>query len=212
MKYNNSLPLTFIHIPKTGGTSVREVFNKWFGLNNIIHCYNKTQIKNLQEKNKDKGDIVLYGHFNKASPCIKDTKQIMTIMRDPLKCAISEYFHRKRTNRLQENRNTLIKQLTNKFNTLAERSSINITEQNYKQIIDTKFLAIGTCEKMHCTLNTFADVLNKPKLDIDNIPQLNIAPSYDDEINTITDEHVHIFNKNNKLEILIFNYVHNNQN
>jgi hypothetical protein len=209
MKYDNMLPLTFIHIPKTGGTSVREVFNKWFGPENIIHCYDKTKILTLQEKYKNKNDIVLYGHFNKAAPCVKDAKQLMTIMRDPFKCAVSEYFHRKRTGRLQETRNTLVKQLTNKFNTLADRTSLNITKENYKKIIDTKFLAIGTCEKMHYTLNTFAKVLNKPYIKEEDIPLLNIAPSYDDEVNSVTDEHIHIFNKNNELEILIYNYVLN---
>ena len=204
MKYNNNKPLVFVHIPKTGGTSVRTIFEKWFGCEKIIHCYEKNNITTLQEQYLKTQNTVLYGHFNKVNPCKSKFKQILTILREPLDCAISEYYHRKRTNRLLENRDTLIKHISfTKHNTLTDRVSFDININNYKSVLDKNFLAIGITEKMHTTLNLFADILKKPRLLSNEIPLLNVAPSYDDELHTLTDTHREIFYKNYNLEKLI---------
>ena len=210
MKYNSKLPITFIHIPKTGGTSVRAVFENWFGADHIIHCYNKDDIIQRQTQNINKSGVVLYGHFNRATPCIEQASQLITIMRNPLDCAISEYFHRKRTNRLIDGRDTLIKHLAfKKHNTLTDRVSFDINNKNYKKIIDTKFLSIGVAEKMHNTLENIANILNKPSVAAGSIPQLNVAPGYDDEINTLTDSHRKMHQDIYNLEYLIYEYVYN---
>lgn len=210
MKYNKKDPLTFIHIPKTGGTSVRNIFEQWFGNENIVHCYSKETITNIQKQFLNKSNIVLYGHFNRANPCIPELKQLITILREPLECSISEYFHRKRTNRLIEGRDTLVKHICfTKHNTLTDRVSFNININNYKDVLNNKFLAIGVKEKMHKTLNLFADVLKKPCIPLQDIPQLNVAPGYDEELVTLTDTHKEIFYKNYKIEKLIYDYIYN---
>jgi len=208
MKYNINLPLAFIHIPKTGGTSVRSIFENWYGTEHIIHCYDKNNMLRLQQECISKPNTVLYGHFNRVNPCIAELTQLITIIRKPIDSAISEYFHRKRTNRLINERNTLIKHIEfKKHNTLADRVSFEINTSNYKQIISDKFLYIGITENMYKTINNIANILNKPLLTQQGIPQLNIAPGYDDEIHTLTQKHIDNFNNVYKLDNLIYDYI-----
>ena len=70
-------------------------------------------------------------------------------------------------------------------------------------------MAIGVKEKMHRTLNLFADVLKKPCLSFEDIPLLNVAPGYDDELSNLTNTHKETFYKNYKLDKAVYEHVYN---
>lgn len=109
LQYDNTQLLTFLHIPKTAGTSIRDLFVQWYGNDNIIQCYNKEIIRIQQYKayRAKQPNTVLYGHFSNQSRCILEISQIVTILRDPFNRAVSEYFHRKRKKTLKDGVNSL---------------------------------------------------------------------------------------------------------
>jgi hypothetical protein len=66
-EYNPKEPLIAIHIPKTGGTGVRELFSEWFGSGLITHYKGKHGLPDRHDLCSMKNDnlpIALYGHFN----------------------------------------------------------------------------------------------------------------------------------------------------
>jgi hypothetical protein len=63
-------PLIFIHIPKTAGTSVKQIFRKWYGQGLHMHYYNEQAgglpVKHdLQAFHSIERPVVIYGHFNR---------------------------------------------------------------------------------------------------------------------------------------------------
>jgi len=204
--YNSLTPLIFLHIPKTAGTSIRDIFIEWYGNDNIIQCYNKDTIKVQQYKalRALKPNTVLYGHFSNASRCIPEIQQIVTILRNPFSRAVSEYFHRKRHKTIKDNNDTLTKYILNtKHSTLIDRVSFKIDSTNYKEIINKKFLYIGLTEYIEDSLLQLSKILDK-QYTLNSLPKLNVAPSYDEEIPSFLEEQ---FNEKYRLEVDIYNYV-----
>jgi hypothetical protein len=103
-KYDRNLPLIYSHIPKTGGISVRRIFNKWFGANVLLHYRNggvdlppHHDLVNPPDHGKP---ILIYGHFNRDRGFGIDTyypevTQCVTILREPWERVISAYFFKK---------------------------------------------------------------------------------------------------------------------
>lgn len=205
-EYNPLLPLIFLHIPKTAGTSLRDVFIKWYDCENIIQCYNKDTMRVQQYKalKAGKPNTILYGHFSNASRCIPEIQQIVTILRNPFSRAVSEYFHRKRHKTLKDGNDTLTKYILNtKHSTLIDRVSFKIDNTNYKEMVDSKFLYIGITEKIEESILELAQVLGK-QYKQNSLPKLNVAPGYDEDIPTTLE---HQFNEIYQLEVDIYNYV-----
>jgi hypothetical protein len=71
--YTRSEPLIFIHTPKSGGTTTKEAFSRWFKGAFYQHYFNEVdgsmpeKIGSLSALNGKK-PLVIYGHFNKLKP------------------------------------------------------------------------------------------------------------------------------------------------
>jgi hypothetical protein len=175
-KYNPSQPLIAIHIPKTGGVSVKEVFKNWFGSDLYFNYYNEIlgEMPKRLDLNKmaceSSSPICIYGHFNKKRGFgIKDyypaVDQFVTIMRDPFELAVSTFFflqkvagNWKDNSRLPEG--DLKQYLFNDYvpNTL-NHFPFDVTIDNYKDGIEKHFICMGITEDMEASISRLADKL-----------------------------------------------------
>jgi hypothetical protein len=112
--YDCNIPLIAIHIPKTAGSSVKEIFRAWFGDRLLFHYFNKRSSEmppkyDLVAMHTKEQPIVIYGHFNRTrnfgiEHYYPKAEQFITILRDPFERVVSGYFY------MRENRKDWIDQ------------------------------------------------------------------------------------------------------
>jgi len=96
LNYKFSKTLISIHIPKTGGTSFKDVLYTWFGKNLFFHYYNERE-GIMPVKYELLPGICIHGHFNRkrnfgVQDYYPEATQFITILRDRLCMQI--YFKR----------------------------------------------------------------------------------------------------------------------
>lgn len=167
-EYDPNFPLIAIHVPKTGGTSIRQLYKEWFGDGFLTHYKkggNLPQKHNLLARKAEMTPIVVYGHFNKLKQFgiehyYPEVKQFVTILRDPFERAVSRYFHFKKLSKQQDDlKNTLLHQIP-EWSMLCHFPQ-DITMDNYKNIIETHFIEIGVTEHMEESIQRISAKLNK---------------------------------------------------
>jgi len=84
-----SKPLLSIHIPKTGGTTLREILLKRFTTNLYLDYGYDTNIKNPQSKIEA---IHTHNPYEVYENILQNPK-VLTILREPLERAISHYYY-----------------------------------------------------------------------------------------------------------------------
>ncbi len=157
-----------MHIPKTGGSSIKELYKEWFETGFLAH-YRKDgtlpRKHNLTSKHSNKTPVVVYGHFNKLREFgiehyYPEAKQFVTILRDPFERAVSRYFFFKKTSKQQDElRNVLLHQIP-EWSMLCHFPR-DITMDNYKKIIETYFIEIGVMEHMEESIQRISEKLNR---------------------------------------------------
>jgi len=83
----------FDHLPKTGGSAMRVVFEQIFGVTNVSPAVSGRSEHWAKERFSSYRMIV--GHFHSPVPVefVKDGRARMTVLRDPIDRAVSEYFY-----------------------------------------------------------------------------------------------------------------------
>jgi hypothetical protein len=84
----------FDHLPKTGGSALRLVFEEIFGAENVSPHLNIGKTEQWAEKNRSSYRMIV-GHFHSPIPRMGLSQQRvrMTMLRDPIDRALSEYFY-----------------------------------------------------------------------------------------------------------------------
>ncbi len=88
--------IIFLHIPKTAGTSLREVFVKNYNASEVALCYEKGEIGRQLEKALGEKKQMIFGHIdfqqlkNAGSP---EGYHLLSFFRHPLPRTISHYLH-----------------------------------------------------------------------------------------------------------------------
>lgn len=90
----NQRKLFFFHIPKTAGTSFRELLQSQYSQKDVAHCYaNKERDKELREAIASSKSLIS-GHLDfSAYPLVHDNYKTVCFFRDPIDRCISHYLH-----------------------------------------------------------------------------------------------------------------------
>jgi hypothetical protein len=207
-------PFIFHHIPKAGGTSIRTALSNWFTVlddyrpyctidsNEFIHYRN-----NFYDISKYNDKYLIAGHYEydgihvfQRYPAMSKGSElkVFTFLRDPLTLAISLYYHGKNVVGYDDDY-TLDKHLSTVYNFTS--SVLGVDKSNYKSILN-HYLFIGIVETSQMSLDILADILKKPHL---QLPQLN-ASEKDSQFYMLKQKTIDLFNKNNQLDIAIYEY------
>jgi hypothetical protein len=217
-KYDPTKPIISIHIPKTAGTTFKDVVLPNWNLQVLKHYdlhgtkkFHKMPYIDLQElKNADSRSILIHGHFfpgrNGIAEYYPNIDQFISILRDPLDMFVSLYYY---CFRLE----CAVPECT--LDQWIESNTIHylnyfyhkpMTLDNYQDIIENDFVEIGVSEKMEQTIQRFSSALNMP-FDVEWLnTKLNVG-CYDKKL--LTEEQIARFKDKHKLEYAIYNYVLN---
>jgi Sulfotransferase family len=214
--YDPKKPLISIHIPKCAGQSFTRVLRAWFGPNFYTH-YSRTR-HDLPPKHVLKPGMCIHGHFNKrkalgVTDYYPTVDQFITIVRDPLEIAISNYFFWKTKARAKQLELGIIEEggrddyrNIDDFFRQRRRSHIwkfmpwELTPDNYREILESRFIWIGLVEKLQESVDRLAESLGFDKA---IMPHVNPSPR-DEELSPALREE---FIANNRLEFEIHRYV-----
>lgn len=167
-------PLIFIHVPKTAGTSVRTVFQKWFPDQLKLHYYNepKGEMPRRLDLDAPGAAPVIYGHFNRLrgfgiSDYYPSVRQFLTILRDPFDMHISRYFFSQR--RAEDWKHgsdigdaSLSRHLETGHLNMLEHFPRPVTAENYREQFEEFFIGVGCYETLDSCLQRFEKLLGRP--------------------------------------------------
>jgi hypothetical protein len=214
--YDPNKPIISLHIPKCAGQSFRRALVHWFGGNLFVHYFQQRSAP--PEILELKPGICIHGHFNREKNLGADTyyptvDQFITILRNPLDVAVSNYFFWKKKARARQLAiGSLIQGGEHDYTDIDDffkkrpRSHIlnfmpqELTRANYKKILSTRFVWIGLVERLQEDMIVLAERLGFSPYTIDRI---NVSERDEELIPRTRDE----FIKNNPLEFEIYHYI-----
>lgn len=187
--YDPSLPLYSIHIPKCGGTSFRTALEGWFGDRFFIHYFQ--QADRPPERIDALPGSCVHGHFNRTKGLglldyYPDARQAITVLRDPLEAAVSNYHFWKNTARERQLRLGVIEEgseddyrdLDDFFRKrplshIPNYLPAEVTGENVREIMERYFIFVGLLEEARSSLALLARIIGRkpPQLE-----QKNVSP------------------------------------
>ena len=215
--YDHSLPLIVIHVPKTGGTSVKTFFTEWFGED--LHCHYFDHQRGLMPRKVDlhamnqiAGPPVVYGHFNRdrgfgVEDYYPDAKQFIAFLRDPFEQIVSGYFHVRRAGRAPACQSQFLQGGLRDFVMGTNASALSffprqVSMENYKDIIEEFFIEIGVTEYFEESMMRIARKIGQPYRP-ENVKRLNVSP----RDQRVPDELREEFMEKRPLDYAVYHYV-----
>lgn len=217
-EYNPNLPLISVHIPKSGGTSLRSVLNFWFKLRKYSHYYN--QVKGEMPRKRKltrvfsssfKKNVCIHGHFNHnwgfgIEDYYPEVEQFIAFIRDPVDMHISHFHYQ--LGRIKNGKKYIrgklvdgildIDEFFEKENSkLLKPFPWEINENNIPDLISKHFVHIGVMEHFQDSLDLLAEKLDKRKM---TIPHKNSSPRMQKPSESVLRK----FRKNSSLEYLFY--------
>ncbi len=216
-EYDESSPLILIHIPKTAGVSVKEVYKEWFGERLLLHYFDRKTNSLPQKYDIDflqtrESPVFIYGHFNKArnfgiEQYYPTIDQFITILRDPFEMAVSGFFYVRKTNEnwrkyLNLPKGELKEHLEKMHSGLLNFFPQEVTGDNYKEMIEEKFVEIGVTEHLDKSMIRIAKKLNQQYIP-GSLAKLNVSQRDQDVPYNLKEA----FIGRHQLEYEIYNFV-----
>lgn len=186
--YDPSQPLIFIHVPKTAGASVKAVVDSWFPGRMHQHYFNEQQGGLPERLDLDApayaaAPPLIYGHFNRnrkfgVEDYYPQVRQFATILRDPFDMHLSRYFFTRKVSGTWKTGSDigdvdLLDHIETGHLNMLEHFPRPVTADNYRDIIDEFFVALGTFETLEQSLRKMANIFGKPTAAIDALPHRN---------------------------------------
>ncbi len=217
--YDPNKPLISIHIPKTGGVSLRSILKLWFDQKLLFHYFNEER-RQMPVRHLFAPGICIHGHFNSkrqfgVEQYYPEAKQFITFLRDPFEILVSRYFFVKQQQKHNKAyRDGLKLTLPDNVNQYLENEIVNkdyhpnildffpqqLTLDNFKNRINKQFIYIGVMEDFPGSINKLADSIgfSRPV-----IPKENISERLEQVDYSLKD----LFEKKHPLENEIYQYV-----
>ncbi len=217
--YDPKKTLISIHIPKCAGLSFRSILEKWFG--EKIHKHYFDDNDDRPPKQELGPGLCIHGHFNKNRQMgVEDyypgVDQFITVFREPLDAAKSLYFYWRKSNRARQIKTGFLKEgsemdspnideffRTRPHSHILLHMPCEITMDNYKEIIESKFVWIGLVERLQEDVDRLANILGFDPLPL---PKINISERNEE----LSQHYVDKFMEENQLEFEIYHYLKNN--
>lgn len=216
--YDPHLPLFVMHLPKTAGMSVREVFADWFRDGLLLHYFEegtgRMPVKyDLAALHSNERPVAVYGHFNKTRGFgiphyYPDARQFITILRDPFERTVSSYFFLRKhgpgwKDQARIPKDDLRTHLLNSPGRMVNHFPCDITLDNYRDVIESMFIEVGIIERLDDSMARIASRLGKTYRP-ESMRRLNTT---DRDQRLVTEDMRQEFVENNPLEYAIYNYV-----
>lgn len=185
-------PLIFIHIPKTAGSAVRKVVERWFPDRFVQHYYNEASgempdLLPLKSAKFLNTPPIIYGHFNKhrgfgVEDYYPEVSQFVTILRDPFEVAISHYFYTRKASKNWRDKSRVPTDSLEKHIRFSELNILNhfpreVTIHNFKDLLEEHFIEVGITEELPKSLGLIARKLgkefNRSELEVVNATERN---------------------------------------
>ena len=202
----------FHHLPKCGGTSVREALENWFSVNDDYFDEDGAttlppiDLKNLNRTNCISGHFGHEGYYiEQRYPQIfhgfKASQRYRAFMflRDPLEMRCSLYRHEVKAGKAQHpDLATAIMPFSNFYSRI-----INVNEHNWKQRIDQYFF-VGIADDLQLSFDLLADLAGKRRVKLPTSNTTTLAHS--NSMHSLSDEEREAFKIANSLDYQIFDY------
>ena len=214
--YDAAKPLISLHAPKCAGQSFRPVLEQWYGNRFFIHYFQQNNAP--PPRHPLKPGICIHGHFTRrlgfgVMDYYPEVDQFITVLRDPLEAALSNYFFWKTKARARQLKNGMITlggehDYGNIDDFFRKRPGSNMLDfmpremsrENYKEIIETQFVWIGLVENLQAHVDGLAEALGFSAVMVE---RLNTA-NRDEELSSGGRRD---FIENNPREFEIYRYV-----
>lgn len=195
--YDPTLPLISIHVPKTGGSTFREMLKKWFGEDFRQHYVEEAAVVSPQ-KHEYTEPVCIHGHFNRfrnfgVDNYYPQSKQFITFLRDPFEQHVSLFFYLRHLSHdykfqgrvpegtalrnFEEFTTYLIDlgdQIQTTFaNTFLAHLPARFENFDTNSIFENNFIHMGVTEKFEASTRLLATKLNKK---YEYAPSQNISP------------------------------------
>ena len=175
-QYDRNKPLFAIHIPKTAGTSFREILKVWYGKKLLLHYRDAVsgsmpvRYPELRDgEGNGSSDLCIFGHFtNREGLGIEEyyprAEQFLTLWRDPFEIAVSTYFFVHKVASKWKHRPAMLDQSLAEYLRDA-RVNINaylpfeLDSGNYKEILGSRFIYVGLAERYEQSVSDIAGIL-----------------------------------------------------
>jgi hypothetical protein len=204
----------FHHMPKCGGTALRQVLEKWFHLKGDYisdqELYGHEPVKpplDLQALGKNR---CLCGHFEwyhnhlgvRYPEVISNRRRyfLFSFVREPLELAMSLYFFGVKVGWLNPQTQGLQQWLETHCNYMAAR--FPCTSENYKEILE-RYNFIGLQEEMSSSMEKLATIVGREPF---SVPEVNVSPR-DQQETSLSEEAIARFKARNELDYAIYDYV-----
>lgn len=216
-RYDPDHPLFSLHIPKCAGQSLRIVLQAFFKEKLYFHYFQ--QFNCAPPKYALPPGSCIHGHFNRirgwgVMEYYPNARQFITVLRHPLDAAVSNYFFWKQKGRARQLARGDWQTGSDKdyrdigdFFHKRPRSNffcfmpVEMTHDNYKELIEEKFVWIGLVEKFPYSIDHLAGLLGRDRPDV--LPFSNQSRRDED----VPDSLIERFLETNCLEIEIYHYV-----
>jgi hypothetical protein len=175
-----------VHIPKTGGVSVRNILKQQYGPGFVLHYWEITDAWGRVLPEVPPTAECVHGHFqtDQLTGKFPDAK-LITWVRDPVERVVSSYYHRLREPDWQH---PVCQELHTRKLSLTEYAALPLVRNEMTRFFGSKqpedFLFIGLMEQFELSLAAMTGVLGLQTAAIrqDNANPLKKAANYELEI------------------------------